>query len=179
VPERDVAHSEVPGGPALVAVVARSGAGKTTFIERLIPELLRLGLRVGTVKHDAHRFEIDYPGKDSWRHGRAGALAYVIASKDKLAYVANLDREIPLAEIARRYFPDFDLVVAEGYRRSAPHCIEIFRVGAGHGAPLCSSEEVMALVTDAPLAHEHRFALEDAAGVAGFLAARLDTLRDY
>lgn len=179
MPERDVPHPDIPGGPALVAIVARSGAGKTTFIEKLIPELLRLGLRVGTVKHDAHDFEIDYPGKDSWRHGRAGAMAYVIASKDKLAYVASLDREIPLAEIARRYFSDFDLVVAEGYRRSAPHCIEIFRVGAGHGAPLCSPEEAMALVTDARLPHKHRFALDDVAGVAQFLAAHLGALRDY
>lgn len=166
-------------GPALVAIVAKSNTGKTTFIEKLIPELLKLGLRVGTVKHDAHSFEIDHPGKDSWRHGQAGAHAYVVASKEKLAYIARLDGEMPLAEIARRFFADFDLVVAEGYKRTAPHCVEIFRLGAGHTEPLCGPGEAMALVTDAPLEHEHRFDLEDAAGVARFLAARLDTLREY
>ena len=68
------------GRPALVAIVGKSDSGKTTLIEKLVPELVRLGLRVGTVKHDAHSFEIDHPGKDSWRHGQAGAEAYVIAS---------------------------------------------------------------------------------------------------
>ena len=165
--------------PALVAIVARSGSGKTTFIEKLLPELAKLGVRVGTVKHDAHRFEIDHPGKDSWRHGQAGALAYVVASDDTLAYVAKLDGAVPLSDIARRFFAGFDLVVAEGYRRSAPHCIELFRAGAGHDGPLCASGEAIAVVTDAPLTHEHVFGLEDAAAVARFLAVRLDTLRRY
>jgi molybdopterin-guanine dinucleotide biosynthesis protein B/molybdopterin-guanine dinucleotide biosynthesis protein len=165
--------------PALVAIVAKSNTGKTTFIEKLIPELLKLGLRVGAVKHDAHSFEIDHPGKDSWRHGQAGAHAYVISSPEKLAYVAKLEGELPLTDIARRFFAGFDLVVAEGYKRTAPHCVEIFRAGAGHAEPLCAPGEAIALVTDAPLEHEQRFALDDAAGLARFLAARLDTLRRY
>ena len=166
-------------GPALVAVVGKSDSGKTTLIEKLVPELVRLGLRVGTVKHDAHSFEIDHPGKDSWRHGQSGAQAYVIASPERLAYIARLDGELPLADIARRYFAGFDLVVAEGYKRTAPHRVEIFRLGAGHDAPLCGPGEAMALVTDAPLEHEHLFGLDEARGAAQFLAARLDTLRRY
>ncbi len=165
--------------PALVAIVAKSDTGKTTLIEKLLPELIKLGLRVGTVKHDAHSFEIDHPGKDSWRHGQAGAHAYVVASREKLAYIARLEGEVPLTEIARRYFAGFDLVVAEGYKRSAPHCVEVFRTGSRHTEPLCAAGEAMALVTDAPLEHEHRFGLEDAAGLARFLASRLDTLREY
>ena len=80
------AHEDIRGEnaghlqPALVAIVGKSDSGKTTLIEKVVPELVRLGLRVGTVKHDAHSFEIDHPGKDSWRHGQAGAEAYVIAS---------------------------------------------------------------------------------------------------
>ncbi len=165
--------------PALVAVVAKSDSGKTTFIEKLIPELRALGLRVGTVKHDAHSFDIDHPGKDSWRHGQAGADAYVVSSPRKLAFVARLGEEVPLAEIARRFFAGFDLVVAEGYKRTAPHMVELFRAGAGHTTPLCAPGEAMALITDTPLEHEHRFGLDDAAGVARFLAARLETLRSY
>ncbi len=165
--------------PALVAIVGRSGSGKTTFIEKLVPQLLKLGLRVGAVKHDAHRFEIDHPGKDSWRHGQAGALAYVVASREKLAYVARLDRELELTEIARRFFPDFDMVVAEGYKRAAPHCIEVFRRGSGHDGPVCGPDETLALISDAPLDYEHRFGLDEAEAVAHFLAARLELLRRY
>jgi molybdopterin-guanine dinucleotide biosynthesis protein B/molybdopterin-guanine dinucleotide biosynthesis protein len=165
--------------PALVAVVGKSDSGKTTLIEKLVPELVGLGLRVGTVKHDAHSFEIDHPGKDSWRHGQSGAQAYVIASPQRLAYIARLDAEMPLAGIARRFFAGFDLVVAEGYKATAPHRVEIFRAGAGHDAPLCGPGEALALVTDAPLEHEHLFGLHEARGAAQFLAARLDTLRRY
>ena len=165
--------------PALVAVVGKSDSGKTTLIEKVVPELVKLGLRVGTVKHDAHSFEIDHPGKDSWRHGQAGAHAYAIASPERLAFITRLDGELPLVDIARRFFAGFDLVVAEGYKRTAPHRVELFRTGAGHAEPLCGPGEAIALVTDAPLAHEHRFGLEDAAGLASFLALRLDSLRRY
>jgi len=165
--------------PALVAIVGKSDSGKTTLIEKLVPELLRFGLRVGTVKHDAHSFEIDHPGKDSWRHGQAGAHAYVVASRERLAYIARLDGEVPLADIARRYFAGFDLVVAEGYKATAPHRVEIFRAAAGHDAPICDPGEAIALVTDTALEHEHRFDPDDGAALARFLAVRLDTLRRY
>jgi molybdopterin-guanine dinucleotide biosynthesis protein B len=165
--------------PALVAVVGKSDAGKTTLIEKLVPELVRLGLRVGTVKHDAHSFEIDHPGKDSWRHGRAGAEAYVIASPERLAFITRLDGELPLTAIVERFYAGFDLVIAEGYKRTAPHRVELFRRGAGHAEPLCAPGEALALVTDAPLPHAPRFGLEDAAGLARFLVVRLDALRDY
>jgi molybdopterin-guanine dinucleotide biosynthesis adapter protein len=167
------------GKPALVAIVGKSDSGKTTLIEKIVPELVRLGLRVGTVKHDAHSFEIDHPGKDSWRHGQAGAHAYAIASPRRLAFITRLDGEMPLADIARRFFAGFDLVVAEGYKRTAPHRVELFRVGAGHAEPLCRPGEAIALVTDAELQHEHRFELDDGAGLARFLALRLDALREY
>jgi len=165
--------------PALVAIVGKSDSGKTTLIEKVVPELVKLGLRVGTVKHDAHSFEIDHPGKDSWRHGRAGAHAYAIASPERLAFITKLDGEMPLAGIARRFFAGFDLVVAEGYKRTAPHRVELFRVGAGHTEPLCGPGEAIALLTDSKLQHEHTFGLEDGVGLARFLAVRLDSLREY
>ena len=181
--ERAASQNAEAGGasapPALVAIVGKSDSGKTTLVEKLVPELLALGLRVGTVKHDAHGFEIDHPGKDSWRHGQAGAEAYAIASPDRLAYVARLDAELPLATLARRFFAGFDILVAEGYKRTAPHRVELFRVAAGHAEPLCAPGEALALVTDAALEHPHRLALDDAAGLARFLASRLDRLRRY
>jgi molybdopterin-guanine dinucleotide biosynthesis protein B len=136
-------------------------------------------MRVATVKHDAHGFDIDHPGKDSWRHGQAGAQAYAVSSPDRLAVVMSVDRELPLTAIAQRFFAGFDLVLAEGYKRSAPHRIELFRVGAGHAEPLCAPGEALALVTDAPLAHEHRFGLDESPALARFIAARLESLRDY
>jgi len=165
--------------PALLAVVGKSDAGKTTLIESLLPELNALGLRIGTVKHDAHDFEIDHPGKDSWRHGRAGAEAYVVAAPQRIAYVGRLAAELPLDEIARRFFADFDLVVAEGYKHQAPFKIEVFRAGAGHATRLCAPGEALALVTDTDAEHNHRFALGEARSLAEFIAARLDTLRRY
>jgi molybdopterin-guanine dinucleotide biosynthesis adapter protein len=173
------AAGERDAQPALVAVVGKSDSGKTTLVERLIPALAALGLRVGSVKHDAHSFEIDHPGKDSWRHGQAGGEAYAVASPRRLAFVTRLDEELRLEEIARRFFAGFDILVAEGYKRTAPHRVEIFRRGAGHDTPLCGPGEALALVTDTELPHDHRFALDDAEGLARFLAARLDTLRRY
>jgi len=175
----DAPGGDAPARPALVAIVGKSDSGKTTLIEKVVPELVKLGLRVGTVKHDAHSFEIDHPGKDSWRHGQAGAYAYAIASPERLAFITKLDGEMPLVDIARRFFAGFDLVIAEGYKRTAPHRVELFRVGAGHADPLCGPGEAMALVTDSTLQHEHTFGLEDGAGLAHFLAVRLDSLRRY
>jgi molybdopterin-guanine dinucleotide biosynthesis protein len=170
----------VPGRrPALVAIVGKSESGKTTLVERLLPELLRLGIRVATVKHDAHSFDIDHPGKDSYRHGAAGAVAYVVSSPSRVAYVGNLDQELSLAGIVERFFSDMELVVAEGYKRSAPHRVEIFRRAAGHAEPLCEPGGSLALVTDSELTHPHRFALDDGAGLAAFIARRLDSLREY
>jgi len=175
----DAPEGEAAAQPALVAIVGKSDSGKTTLIENVVPELVKLGLRVGTVKHDAHSFEIDHPGKDSWRHGQAGAHAYAIASPERLAFITKLDGEMPLADIARRFFAGFDLIVAEGYKRTALHRVELFRVGAGHADPLCGPGEAIALVTDSTLPHEHTFGLEDGAGLARFLAVRLDSLRRY
>lgn len=171
--------AEAARRPGIVAIVGKSDAGKTTFIEKLVPELLKFGLRIGLVKHDAHGFDIDHPGKDSWRHGRTGAEAYAIASPDRIAYVGRLERELPLVAVVERYFAAVDLVVAEGYKRTAPHRIEVFRRGAGHDGPLCRADEALALISDAPLPHEHRFGMDDAQDVARFLVARLQTLRLY
>lgn len=153
------------GQPALIAVLGRSDSGKTTLIDKLGPELVRLGLRVGTVKHDARGWEIDCRGRDS--------------SSKRAASLARLDREMPLADIVRRYFGEVDIVVAEGYARTAPHRLELFRPGAGRAEPLCGPGETIALVTDAALEHENRFGLDDVAELARFLAVRLDSLRDY
>ena len=110
-----------------IAIVGNSGAGKTTLLERLIPALKRTGLRVGVVKHDAHRFDIDHPGKDSHRLTAAGADTMMIASSEKLAMVKRHSASPPIEELLERYFGDIDLVLVEGFRGSSLPKIEVHR----------------------------------------------------
>ncbi len=164
------------GRPAVLGVVGHPDSGKTTLIERLIPELVRLGLKVATVKSVA-RFDIDTPGKDSWRHGQAGAEAYAVASASKLAFVTSLRAEMALVQLVERYFSEYDIVLCEGYRREAPHVVEVFRAASEHAETQVPRGELLALVTDTDLPHRHRFALDDAAGLAAFLIGELGLAR--
>lgn len=173
---RRLAAADAPLGPArppaVLGVIGRRNSGKTTLIERLLPEFARRGVTVATVKSVAH-FDVDTPGKDSWRHGEAGAETYAVASASKLAFVTRLRAETTLAQVVERCFAGYDLVVCEGYRREAPHVIEVFRAGAGYADTRSPPEELLALVTDVEVPHPHRFALDDAAGLAAFLVEQL------
>ena len=111
--------------PHAIAIIGNSGAGKTTLLERLIPASKRKGLRVGVVKHDAHRFDIDHPGKDSHRLTAAGADTMMITSAEKLAMVKRHAASPPIEELLERYFSDMDLVLVEGFRGSSLPKIEV------------------------------------------------------
>ncbi len=136
-------------GTPIISVVGKSDSGKTTLLEKLIAELKRRGYRVGTIKHDTHGFEVDKPGKDSWRHARAGSDVVVIASPDKLALIKKLERELSLDEVAS-YITDVDIILTEGYKRADKPKIEVHRRAVG-GELLCSPHELLAVVTDEPL----------------------------
>ncbi|MEE2828219.1 MAG: molybdopterin-guanine dinucleotide biosynthesis protein B [Myxococcota bacterium] len=141
------------GSPVILSVVARSGTGKTTFLERLIPSLLECGLRVMVIKHDVHGFEVDRPGKDSWRLRQAGAVRVLIANAQQMALMGTVDGEQPLRSYVQRYAGDVDLVLTEGYRRSGVPKILVARSGSPEpfdpGAP--EAGEAIAAVTDHPL----------------------------
>jgi molybdopterin-guanine dinucleotide biosynthesis protein B len=107
--------------------VGKSDSGKTTFLEKLIPELTRRGFRVAVIKHDAHSFDIDHPGKDSWRHKNAGAAISLISSPAKVALVQDSDRDHTLAELRERYIRDVDIILSEGYKREDHPKIEVHR----------------------------------------------------
>jgi molybdopterin-guanine dinucleotide biosynthesis protein B len=157
----------------LIAVVGRSGAGKTTLLEKLIRELKQRGFRIGTVKHDVHGFDMDKPGKDTWRHKKAGAVMTLISSPYQIGMVKDVDHDHGLDELLP-LFKDVDLILVEGYKRSTKPKIEIFRPEV-HDEPLCrADDQLIALVSDMALdLGVPRFSLDDTSGLAEFLTRRL------
>ena len=131
----------------IVSIVGRSNTGKTTLIERLIPELKRRGYRVGTIKHNIHGFDIDHEGKDSWRHKKAGAQVTVIASPHRVAVIEDTDRDFDLVELREQYVRNVDIILSEGFKKNEHPKIEVVRPELQH-APICRKEDnLIAVVT--------------------------------
>jgi molybdopterin-guanine dinucleotide biosynthesis protein B len=152
----------------VVSIVGKSNAGKTTLVEKLVRELKQRKYRVATIKHDVHGFQLDTPGKDSWRHGEAGSDCVVISSPSKMAMICRVERELAIDEILA-LLPDVDIVLTEGYKRGDKPKIEVSRGETGQGL-LCSAEELIAIATDQ--SHDipvRQFGLEDAAGLVDYL----------
>jgi len=134
----------------IVSIVGKSDSGKTTLIEKLVRELKSRGFRVATIKHDAHSFEIDCEGKDSWRHKQAGAALTVISSPSKLALVADTDHDYSLAELREEFIRGVDLILTEGYKREDNPKIEVVR-SEHHVEMLCREEHsLIAIAGDPP-----------------------------
>jgi len=133
-----------------LSIVGFSGSGKTTLMERLIGELTCRGLRIGSIKHDSHGFEMDHPGKDSWRHKQAGAAVSMIASPHQIGMVRDVNRDRRLEELVDM-LPDIDLALAEGFKRGTHPKIEIHRPAA-NPEPVCRDDpHLLAVVSDAAL----------------------------
>lgn len=137
-----------------VSFVAKSGTGKTTLLEKVITELKGRGYRVGVIKHDAHRFDIDHPGKDSHRLTAAGADTMLISSPEKLAVVKQHAESPPIEELIAAYFGDVDLILTEGFKNSRLPKIEVHRRERS-AALLCRGEQhdstLLAVASDEPL----------------------------
>jgi molybdopterin-guanine dinucleotide biosynthesis protein B len=160
--------------PVVVSVVGTSKVGKTTFLERLIPELGRRGYRIGTIKHDVHdSFAIDQEGKDTWRHREAGAQTVAISSPARIGLTKQVPAELDLDTLVALYFQDEDLVITEGYKGGNKPKIEICRKER-QAALMCTEKDgLVAVVADFPVGGGLPcFALEDAAGVADLLEGR-------
>jgi molybdopterin-guanine dinucleotide biosynthesis protein MobB len=135
----------------IISIVGRSKSGKTTLIERLIPEFIKRGYRVATIKHHDKAFQIDHEGKDSWRHKEAGAQTVVISSPQKVALIEDVPQELSLTELAARFIRGADIIITEGFKRDTYPKIEVFRKG-GQPHPLAPElENLIAVVSDAPL----------------------------
>jgi len=154
--------------PPIVSFVGKSGVGKTTVLEKVIAEIKRRGFKVGTVKHDAHGFEIDKPGKDTWRHAQAGSDAVAISGPNRMALVRQLDQEMTLEQVAA-LMGDVDLVITEGYKSGDKPKIEISRQARGTEL-LCRAEELVAIMADYAVDMAvPQFALADAEGIVDLL----------
>ena len=127
-----------------------SGSGKTTLLVNLIPELTRRRLRVSTVKHAHHGFDLDRPGKDSFRHREAGATEVMLASANRFALLHEArDSQPTLDELIARMSP-VDLVLVEGFKTAAHLKIEVWREATGQPLLAAEDENVIAIATDFP-----------------------------
>ena len=155
--------------PPVISVVGKSGSGKTVFLEKLISVLNRRGLKIGVIKHDPHGFEIDTPGKDSWRHAQAGSDMVVLSSPERLALIKRLDEEMTLDAVVSTYLQDMDLVITEGYKTGPKKKIEVSRRERSQDL-VSPAQDLIAIVTDQsfdlPVPH---FGLDDAEAVADLL----------
>ncbi len=134
----------------IVCFVGKSNSGKTTFIERVIPELVRAGYKIATVKHAGHGFDLDTEGKDSWRHKQAGASSVVVLSKGSMAMFADVSDQMNVEDVRDRFLDDtYDLIIAEGWKNEGYPKIVIIREQVGE-IPI-SSEGLLAVVSDKPI----------------------------
>ncbi len=154
-------------------IVGWSGSGKTTLVERLIPALVTMGLRVSTVKHTHHDIEIDRPGKDSDRHRKAGATEVLVTSPYRWALVHELGgaAEPELGELVARMSP-VDLLLVEGFKSYPFAKLEVHRPALGKDGLWKSDPTIVAVASDVPLKElaVPRLDLADAGAIARFIA---------
>jgi len=152
-----------------------SGAGKTTLVKRLIPVLVQGGLRVSTIKHAHHGFDVDQPGKDSWEHRQAGATEVLVASGRRWALMHELreEAEPPLAALLRPMCT-VDLVLVEGFKRDLHPKLEVHRGANGKPKLYPDDPAIMGIATDVsfPDGDIPEFDLDDVQEIAAFVAAQ-------
>jgi molybdopterin-guanine dinucleotide biosynthesis adapter protein len=156
----------------LVTVIGKSGCGKTTMLEKLVAEFKSRNYKLATIKHHSHRgFDIDKPGKDSWRFAQAGSDHVVIASPDKIASYRKIDYELSLDEISAN-ISDVELILVEGYKQAGKPALEVVRL-ANSRELIGSDEQRFAVAADFPLnSGVPQFDLNDVRGIADLIEKR-------
>jgi molybdopterin-guanine dinucleotide biosynthesis protein B len=146
------ACARIVNGMRIIGLAGWSGAGKTTLLAKIIPRLVARGLKVSTVKHAHHGFDVDQPGKDSHTHRVAGATEVLVGSASRWALVHELrgEPEASLRVLLAKLAP-VDLVLVEGFKREAHPKLEVYR--AGVGKPLLHPEDphIVAIAADIPV----------------------------
>lgn len=161
--------------PPVFGFAGYSGSGKTTLIEQLVPRLVGDGLRVSLIKHAHHDFEIDYPGKDTYRHRLAGCQEVVISSDRRWALIAELRGapQLSLEQILARLSP-CDLVLVEGFKFDPIPKLEIHRPSLGKPLIHPNDPHIVAIASDIPL--ESRLPVYDLRDTVALAALVLDTV---
>lgn len=152
-------------------VTGWKNAGKTGLMERLVSDLTGRGLRVSTIKHAHHSFDVDHPGRDSFRHRVAGASEVILCSGTRVAQMTELNGapQPSLQDLLARLGP-VDLVLIEGYKREAHPKVEAFRAEAGHDLIAPSDPTIRAVASDTSLDLDRPvFDLDDTAAIATFI----------
>jgi len=153
-------------------VAASSNSGKTTLIEKIVPLLKARGLRVAVIKHASGGFDLDKPGKDSWRFQQAGADSVILVGSDKVALMKKIEHGPSLEEL-EQLAGDVDIALYEGFKESAKNKIEVFRHGVSGEYPLSLNDpSYLALVSDWPFSIAiPQFDINDAEGVVNFVVS--------
>ncbi len=156
-------------------IAGYSGSGKTTLLEKLIPELTGRGLKVSVIKHAHHGFDIDRPGKDSYRHREAGAAEVLLSCHDRWALMHERrdEGEVTLGELLARLAP-CDLVLIEGFKQEPVPKLEVYRPENGKPPLFNERNDIVAIATDAEL--ETRLPtlpLNDIGAIADFVMTTL------
>ncbi len=166
-------------GAHVLGVVGWSGSGKTTLLVKLIPLLAGRGLRVATLKHAHHSFDVDQPGKDSFEHRKAGASEVIVSSSRRWVQMHEIGAapEATLAELLRRVSP-CDLVLVEGFKTGRHPKLEVFRQAVGKSPLHPGDDRIVAIASDQPLASASIpvVDLNDIAAVAEMVQARAEPL---
>jgi molybdopterin-guanine dinucleotide biosynthesis protein B len=164
----------------VIGVAGWSGSGKTTLVTRLLPELIRRGLSVSTVKHAHHGFDVDQPGKDSYEHRAAGATEVLVSSSRRRALIRELrgEAEAGLDELLALLSP-VDLVLVEGFKRAGHDKIEVRRRDADTPPLYAEDAHVVAIASDHAIADAARpvIDLDDVAAIADFIVAHCGLAR--
>jgi len=136
----------------VVGFAGYSGSGKTTLVEGLIPALRLKGLRVSVVKHAHHRFDIDHPGKDTFRHREAGAFEIVVASDKRLALLREFEQSVQLSvhQLIAELYDGVDWVLVEGFKDSDLQKVEVWREASQKPARYMDDDFIVAIATDTP-----------------------------
>ena len=152
-----------------------SGSGKTTLIEKLIPLFVQRGLKIALIKHAHHTFDVDQPGKDSYRHRHAGCTEVLVSSSRRWALVHELRgaQEPGFAELVERLSP-CDLVLVEGFKRERLPKLEVWRAATGEALLHPGDRDIVALAADSRVDTKlPQFDLDDAPAIAGFVLQHL------
>ena len=152
----------------IISFVGYSGSGKTTFLEQVVKEIKKRGFSVAVIKHDAHRFQIDYEGKDSYRFYEAGSDCVAICSAEKTAIIQRNEECPEVTEMIHALPGNYDVILVEGYRMSSLPKIGVSRKATGKGLSLPVSE-LCAVVTDEEVSGVPVFGLDEYEAVAAFI----------